>query len=61
MKDLSMYTYQELYDMLHHINPFKHQDKLEAVRVEIEVRKSKGEVPDRLVPKIDWAPLKFWK
>lgn len=61
MKDLSIYSYQELYDMMHHINPFKYQDRIEAVRQEIEVRKAKGEVPKRLVPEIDWEPLKFWK
>ena len=36
--------------MLNHINPFKYQDKIEAVRHEIEVRKAKGEVPELLVP-----------
>ena len=47
--------------MLNHINPFKYQDKIEDVRHEIEVRKANGEVPERLVPEIDWEPLKFWK
>lgn len=61
MKDYSQYTYPELYDMLNHINPFKYQDKIEAVRKEIELRKEKGEVPEQLVPETDWTPLKFWK
>ena len=46
--------------MMNHINPFKYQDRIEAVRQEIEVRKANGEVPERLVPKTnlrfrDWV------
>ena len=61
IKDLTQYTYLELYDMLNHINPYKYEDRLEAVRLEVEQRKLRGEVPKRLVPEIDWEPLKFWK
>ncbi len=60
-KDYSQYSYMELYDMLNHINPYKYQDQIEELRKEIELRKERGEVPERLVPEIDWASLKFWK
>ena len=60
MKDYSQYNYMELYDMLNHINPYKYQDKIAEVRKEIELRKNRGEVPERFVPEINWAPLKFW-
>jgi hypothetical protein len=53
MKDLSQYHYSELYDMLNHINPFKHPDRIEAVEHEITLRKHNGEVPDRLIPEIN--------
>lgn len=61
MKDYSQYNYMELYDMLNHINPYKYQDKIAEVRKEIELRKKQGEVPQLLVPNINWEPLKFWK
>lgn len=57
MKDLSIYSYQELYDMMNHINPFKYQDRIEAVRQEIEVRKANGEVPTALIPDINYGYL----
>lgn len=51
----------ELYDMLNHINPFDFPERVKAVEKELELRKQKGEIPKRLVPEIDWTPLKFWK
>ena len=59
-KDYSQYSYMELYDMLNHINPYKYQDQIEELRTEIELRKERGEVPERLVPQTNWEPLKFW-
>lgn len=61
MKDYSQYHYMELYDMLNHINPYKYPERIKEVEKEIELRKEKGEIPVRLVPEIDWSPLKFWK
>ena len=51
MKDLSLYSYQELYDLVNHLDPFKYQDKIETVRQEIEARKERGELPIALLPK----------
>lgn len=51
MKDLAQYSYSELYDMLNHINPYKYQDRVNAVRLEIEKRKQAGEIPDRIIPR----------
>jgi hypothetical protein len=59
MKDLTNYTYVELYDMLTHINPYKYADRLEAVRKELDLRKEQGEVPTNLVPKTDWSVFRF--
>ncbi len=61
MKDYSQYHYMELYDMLNHINPYKYPERIKEVEKEIEQRKELGEVPQQLVPTIDWSPLKFWK
>ncbi len=61
MKDYSQYHYIELYDMLNHINPYKYPERIQEVEKEIELRKERGEIPQRLVPEIDWTPLKFWK
>lgn len=52
MKDLSNYSYVELYDMLSHINPYKYEDKLLAVQNELDSRKQRGEVPTDVIPKI---------
>ena len=54
-KDLSAYTYTELYDMLNHINPYKYHSRIELVQIEIEKRKKSGEVPKRLVPQITFS------
>ncbi len=61
MKDLSKYTYIELYDMLHHVNEFKYPEKIKALEEEIEHRKEIGEVPTELVPKPDWSAFRFRK
>jgi|GEM_PF-4660112 len=53
MKDLSNYTYSDLYDMLTHIDPYKYADRVEAVRKELDSRKKRGEVPEQLIPKFD--------
>ena len=52
MKDYSQYTYTELYDMVHHINPFKYPEKIAEVNHQIELRKQAGEIPQLLIPKI---------
>jgi hypothetical protein len=61
MKDLSSYTFTELYDMLHHVNEYKYPEKLQALREEIARRKEIGEVPTELVPKPDWSAFRFRK
>ena len=61
MRELSDYTYQELYELMHNINPYKYPERVEQVTQEITFRKEKGEVPEQLIPEIDWEPLKFWK
>lgn len=61
MKDLSPYSFSELYDMINHINPYKYPEKIEQVKNELEIRKERGEVPSQLVPNTNWEPLKFWK
>ena len=53
MKDYSKYTYTELYDMVHHINPFKYPEKIAEVKHQIGLRKQAGEIPQLLVPKTD--------
>lgn len=47
--------------MLNHINPYKYPERIKDVEKEIALRKERGEVPQKLVPVIDWSPLKFWK
>ena len=61
MKDLSNYTYSDLYDMLTHIDQYKYPELLEEVRMELDARKDSGEVPAELVPKIDWSVFRFRK
>lgn len=61
MKDYSKYTYQELYDMLNHINPYEYPERIIAVEGEVQLRKERGEIPELLVPKIDWSPFRFGK
>ena len=61
MKDLSNYTYTELYDMLAHIDPYKYADRIAAVRKELDARKDQGEIPTELIPKTDWSVFKFRK
>lgn len=53
MKDLSNYTYSDLYDMLTHIDPYKYADRVDAVKKELDSRKESGEVPDWVVPKFN--------
>ena len=61
LRTLSEYNYQELFELLHNIDPFKYPARIESVRHELELRKERNEVPVRLIPEIDWEPLKFWK
>ncbi len=61
MKDLSNYTYIELYDMLTHIDQYKFADRLHAVQKELDLRQEHGEIPTELVPKIDWSVFRFRK
>lgn len=61
MKDLSNYTYIELFDMLTHIDPYKYPDRLDEVEKELDLRKANGEVPTEVVPKIDWSVFRFRK
>ncbi|MBO6535636.1 MAG: hypothetical protein JJ966_05395 [Balneolaceae bacterium] len=61
MKDLTNYTFTELYDMLHHVNEYKYPEKIQALKEEIERRKEAGEVPQQLVPKPDWSVFRFRK
>jgi len=57
MKELTNYTYSDLYDMLSHIDEYKYPEMLEEVRIELESRKKNGEVPTNLVPEINWNDL----
>lgn len=61
MKDYSQYHYTELYGMLNHLNPFKYDKKKDEIRMEIELRKERGEIPELMVPIIDWSSFTFWK
>ncbi len=61
MKDLSNYTYSDLFDMLTHIDQYKYPDLLEEVRQELNRRKEQGEVPTEIVPKIDWTVFRLRK
>lgn len=59
MKDYSQYHYMDLYDMLNHINPYKYPERIKEVEKELELRKESGEIPERLVPKIDLTRKDF--
>ena len=61
MKDYSGYSNAELFGIENYLDCFKHQDKIEAVRKEINLRRDRGEITLQIVPTIDWEPLKFWK
>lgn len=59
MKDYSKYSFNELYDMVNHINQFKYPEMIEEVRGQIAIRKQRGEIPDTIIPNIkltkrDW-------
>ena len=51
----------ELYGMINHMNQFEYQDKIAEIEKEISIRKEKGEIPEKIVPDIDWTSFKFWK
>ena len=59
MNDLSKYCYKELYGMLNHIGQFKYPDRLEAVSDELNTRKQRGDIPQELIPNIDWSVFRF--
>ena len=59
MNDLSKYSYKELYGMLNHIDQFKYPDRLEAVSDELNTRKQRGDIPQELIPNIDWSVFRF--
>ncbi|MGB0347000.1 MAG: hypothetical protein ACPGGA_05915 [Balneolaceae bacterium] len=61
MKDLSNYTYSDLFDMLTHIDQYKYPELLNKVQQELDSRREKGEVPTEIVPKIDWSVFRFRK
>lgn len=61
MKDLSSYNNSELYSLLDHLNYYKYPQQVSAVEKEILRRKENGEIPEQMVPAINWADLKFWK
>lgn len=59
MNDLSKYSYKELYGMLNYIDQFKYPDRLEAVSDELNTRKQRGDIPQELIPNIDWSVFRF--
>ena len=59
MNDLSKYSYKELYGMLNHIDQFKYPVRLEAVSDELNTRKQRGDIPQELIPNIDWSVFRF--
>ncbi len=61
MKDLSSYTNSELYSLLDHLDYYVYPERVVAVEKEIERRKQNGEIPEQMVPDINWSDLKFWK
>ncbi len=61
MKDYSEYSNAELFEIENYLDPFKYENQIEEIRKEIDLRKNRGEISAKLVPTIDWEPLKFWK
>ena len=45
--------------MLNHIDQFKYPDRLEAVSDELNTRKQRGDIPQELIPNIDWSVFRF--
>ncbi len=45
--------------MLNYIDQFKYPDRLEAVSDELNTRKQRGDIPQELIPNIDWSVFRF--
>ena len=58
MKELQDYSNSELYGLLNHIDPYKYPERIQAIEEEIQSRKAKGEIPEQLVPDVDWSVFK---